>query len=710
MANNLGSLVVSLGLDAGEFTKGMTKAEYQAQQFARNLERGVEAARVAAIGSMAAIGGAVLALDKQLQSIAGFQDLADKIGDSAQEVASLQLAADLSGVSLDNIASASVKLTTALSKLGDEGEGAGKALTAIGLDVAEFKQLSPVAQIDAVAQALAGYEDGASKTAVAVALFGKSGADLIPLFNDLAEQGGRQVTLTGEQITAADEYSKALTKLTSEVRTLVSATAADAAPAMTEMVRMLQDVKDYATDGAGGFSLLTLALDTAKTAMQTIVVIGSDVAYVFKQTGVEIGGMAAQVAALASLDIKGFNAISEAMKEDAARARKELDDFQKRILLNPAQASFSNEGRNANPKKQLAFSGAAGGKVGTPVKDTALADFDRAVEANRKELQGLKELSKEQKFLDDVTAGRYKNMTAAQIDSLRLQEREIDNAIKMKAIDKELLDAQEKQAEREKRDDEDKLKITEQLKKADEDRVKSLVAATPNAKFKDYIKDVELLEAAWTAGAISADEYREAVGTLAGENKLNENLKESKSLAEELGLSFTSAFEDAIVSGGAFSDVLKGLEKDIARLIVRKQVTDPLAKAVQGIDFGGLLGGLFGGGTSAGIGGSAGPLGSFSSFAGGGYTGDGARAGGLDGQGGYLAMLHPQESVVDHAQGQGMGGTSINQSITIDARGADAGVTERIMQAMRQTKAETLAAVQAQANRGGSFARAVGRA
>lgn len=705
MANNLGSLVVSLGLDAGEFTKGMTKAEYQAQQFARNLERGVEAARVAAIGSLAAIGGAVLALDKQLQSIAGFQDLADKIGDSAQEVASLQLAADLSGVSLDNIASASVKLTTALSKLGDEGEGAGKALTAIGLDVAEFKQLSPVAQIDAVAQALAGFEDGASKTAVAVALFGKSGADLIPLFNDLAEQGGRQVTLTSDQIAASDEYSKALTKLTSEVRTLVAVTAADAAPAMTDMVRILGEVKDYATDGAGGFSLLTLALDAAKAAMQTIVIIGSDVAYVFKQTGVEIGGMAAQVAALASLDLKGFNAISEAMKEDAARARKELDDFQKRILL-PSQSVTTDAGSSA-PKKQLTFSGAKDGK---PEKDTALADFERAVQANRTELQGLKNLSKEQKFLEDVTAGRYKNLTSVQIESLRLQEREIDKAILIKAINKEIADAQEKQAEREKRDDEDKIKIAEQLKKADEDRVKSLVAATPNAKFKDYIKDVKLLEAAWTAGAISADEYREAVGTLAGENKLNENLKESKSLAEELGLSFSSAFEDAVIGGGKFSDVLKGIEKDIARIILRKQVTDPLAKAVQGIDFGGLLGGLFGGGTAAGTAGSAGPLSSFSSFAGGGYTGDGARSGGLDGQGGYLAMLHPQESVVDHAQGQGIGGTSINQSITIDARGADAGVTERIMQAMRQTKAETLAAVQSQANRGGSFARAVGRA
>jgi TP901 family phage tail tape measure protein/lambda family phage tail tape measure protein len=41
------------------------------------------------------------------------------------------------------------------------------------------------------------------------------------------------------------------------------------------------------------------------------------------------------------------------------------------------------------------------------------------------------------------------------------------------------------------------------------------------------------------------------------------------------------------------------------------------------------------------------------SFAGGGYTGNAPRSGGLDGQGGFLAMLHPRETVVDHHKGQG---------------------------------------------------------
>lgn len=55
------------------------------------------------------------------------------------------------------------------------------------------------------------------------------------------------------------------------------------------------------------------------------------------------------------------------------------------------------------------------------------------------------------------------------------------------------------------------------------------------------------------------------------------------------------------------------------------------------------------------------------SFDGGGYTGDGPRMGGIDGRGGRLAVLHPQETVVDHTRGQRLGGT-VNQTINIAGR------------------------------------------
>ena len=60
------------------------------------------------------------------------------------------------------------------------------------------------------------------------------------------------------------------------------------------------------------------------------------------------------------------------------------------------------------------------------------------------------------------------------------------------------------------------------------------------------------------------------------------------------------------------------------------------------------------------------------SFEGGGFTGMGNRAGGLDGRGGFMAMVHPNETIVDHTKGQQLGGATVNFNInTVDAAGFD---------------------------------------
>ena len=79
------------------------------------------------------------------------------------------------------------------------------------------------------------------------------------------------------------------------------------------------------------------------------------------------------------------------------------------------------------------------------------------------------------------------------------------------------------------------------------------------------------------------------------------------------------------------------------------------------------------------------------SFEGGGFTGRGARTGGMDGKGGFMAMLHPNESVIDHTKNQGAGVTIINN---VDATGADASVDMKIRQAMKQTSEQTVLTIQ----------------
>jgi len=56
------------------------------------------------------------------------------------------------------------------------------------------------------------------------------------------------------------------------------------------------------------------------------------------------------------------------------------------------------------------------------------------------------------------------------------------------------------------------------------------------------------------------------------------------------------------------------------------------------------------------------------SFEGGGFTGYGPRSGGLDGRGGFAAIVHPNETIIDNSRGGGAVNVNINIS-TVDQRG-----------------------------------------
>lgn len=93
----------------------------------------------------------------------------------------------------------------------------------------------------------------------------------------------------------------------------------------------------------------------------------------------------------------------------------------------------------------------------------------------------------------------------------------------------------------------------------------------------------------------------------------------------------------------------------------------------------------------------------FDSFSGGGFTGFGARAGGLDGKGGFMAMLHPNETVVDHAKGQGMG-ESVVVNLNIST-GVAQTVRAEMMNLMPAITQATKSAVLDARMRGGSYSK-----
>lgn len=108
------------------------------------------------------------------------------------------------------------------------------------------------------------------------------------------------------------------------------------------------------------------------------------------------------------------------------------------------------------------------------------------------------------------------------------------------------------------------------------------------------------------AKSVSSEAIKENTKVIAQNDRLvaqNETLRdlenERKQNIRDLGLTFESAFESAIIQGEKLGDVLRSLAQDMLKLATRKLVTEPVMGKVGGLLEGGL-GGIFGGGLQQG--------------------------------------------------------------------------------------------------------------
>lgn len=296
------SIVVSLLMATGSFETDTKRAE---RALAKFQKQAVTTGKVVGTALAAGAIAAAYAFDRLVKSAADFQDLSEMTGAQADDLASLAVAAGTAGVEMEALAGNAIRLTKNLTGVDDDSKAAGAAIKALGLDLASFKALDPVAQIDALGAAFAGFADGPEKAAVAVALWGKSGAEMLKLLKALEEQGGRTKVLTREQIENADAYADAQAKAAAQLRLYAQAAATEALPAFSELtnaagtfIRALFDVDD-ATGQLNGSSAIQEFARRAVDALALVVDAGDGVARTFAIVGKTIGASAAQAAAVA---------------------------------------------------------------------------------------------------------------------------------------------------------------------------------------------------------------------------------------------------------------------------------------------------------------------------------------------------------------------------------------------------------------------------
>lgn len=131
-----------------------------------------------------------------------------------------------------------------------------------------------------------------------------------------------------------------------------------------------------------------------------------------------------------------------------------------------------------------------------------------------------------------------------------------------------------------------------------------------------------------------------------GGGGLVEKVKEEADAIKKVYDDLSKTISSSLLSG--FKSVLNGTKslKDAA-IEMLNTVLDKVLDILLTPIFDNIAGSIAGG---------IGKLFGFQSFDGGGFTGGGSRSGGMDGKGGFMAMLHPNETVIDHTRGGGRAG------------------------------------------------------
>lgn len=281
------------------------------------------AAMVASLGAglVAGLGASAFAsiIKGSVDSAAALHDLSIQTGATVESLSALGSIGKYTDTSAQQIGEAMNKLARNMAGATEESKGTGKALQAIGLDFAKFKDLAPEEQMQTAAKALGQFADGSGKSAAAMALFGKEGAKMLPFLKDLGVAGELTAKVTADQAAAADDFADNLTRLQSSGDAWKKELAMGMIPALNLGLQAFVDV----TNGAGGLrdEVRNLSKDgsinnwtkSAITGVTYVIDVFSGLKAVIKSLGSYWGALAAT--AVQTLGTVG-DAVAKAMKGD----------------------------------------------------------------------------------------------------------------------------------------------------------------------------------------------------------------------------------------------------------------------------------------------------------------------------------------------------------------------------------------------------------
>lgn len=332
-SRSLGTLTVDLVAKIGGFTRGMSQAEREAaksskaiQARMRKMAAGVDAAfKIAAAAAVLAFGAVTVGVTRAINRMDDIAKSAQKVGIGTEAFSKLAYAADLSGVSFEQLEGALAKLAKTQDMAAQGGKEQLEYFKALEIEFENAdKTLRSTDEVLAdLADRFAMLPDGSNKTAAAMALLGRSGAQLIPLLNGgskgLADMGHELENLGGvvtpEAAKQAEQFNDDLTRLQVAVDGVWQGIASRLLPDLVtltgEFSNANQEGKGFQQTGENIAAVIATVAETAYIAYNRIEALTN--------ATVQLGAKAAQ--AVLSNPLSGVGTI-DMLFNDGAGARE----------------------------------------------------------------------------------------------------------------------------------------------------------------------------------------------------------------------------------------------------------------------------------------------------------------------------------------------------------------------------------------------------
>ncbi len=256
--------------------------------------------------------------------------LSQKTGVSVSALAALQEQAELADVPFDSLATGLRKLSLNLVEAAGGSQETAAVFQKLGITLrqSDGSVRDSGAVLLELQKRFEKMKDGPEKAALAVKLFGKSGADFIPLLNSSAESVGRLAQAMDSDFAARSErFNDSLTALGNNLK-------ADAVDGLKVLLPTLQDIADafldLTNDSSGSVGFFEAVGETARLTASAIALLSGDIQVV----GLVFTTTAKQLKAAAKFDFAEYGRLQdEAVKQRLAIVDK-AEKTSARILKN----------------------------------------------------------------------------------------------------------------------------------------------------------------------------------------------------------------------------------------------------------------------------------------------------------------------------------------------------------------------------------------